>query len=335
MVTLTYNPISGINFDKIKHDIETQSPDSIIICNELEWELKSYKEIIQICKQNNVDLKIIFGSFDDEYYDKICLETGLDKSNLIFWSTFWINWSEICLRNEIDHKNNVVDSTKFKYPFICLNNKNHLHRQVLIDHLAKYNLIDKGIVTWHKFMNAQTGYQFKYYDDSVRVIDDDFSTKLDSFLIPKQWNESFLHVVGEATLHTQIISEKVIIPILLKKPFAALSKKGYNKFLQSLGFKLYDELIDYSYDDCNDLVVAADVLCKSISNMPNNYVELYETLRPKLEYNYQRCLEIIHDKNNIPDIIKNLVLEYQDKPVPNGLNSVWHRYQHMLNNCYD
>lgn len=329
MVTLAYNPIDEINPDIIISDINTYNPDKIIIFNELEWELKQLNvQLIDFIKAKNIDLKIIFGSYDDEYYDNWCSSIGLDKSNCIFWSTYWINWTEMCLRSNFDYQNYKLD-TNFKYPFICLNNKNHIHREALIDHIAKYDLLDRGIVTWHKFNNQINGYKFKYYDNSIRTIDDDFTTKLDSFLLPHQHFESFFHLVGEANINVHFISEKTILPILLKKPFACISKKGYNKRLTDLGFVLYDELIDYSYDDYDDVVDRADILCKSIANMSNNYTELYEMLRPKIEHNYNRCLEIIHDKFYVPQIIFDRV-QTVDK---NEKMFTDHRYENIVRMC--
>lgn len=314
MTTLIYTIADGISTDILKSDILVKKPKKIIIFNECEWEYKQVTpEVGTLIKENNIDLKIVMGSFDGEFYDEFCDRTGLTKENLIFWSTYWINWTEMCLKNEMDHYNHVV-STDFKYPFICLNNKNSIHREALIDHLAKYNLIDRGVVTWHKFMNMYNGYKFNYYDNSTRTIDDDFSTKQDSFIIPKQWHESFLHVVGESTVHAHFITEKTIIPMLLKKPLVTISRQGFNKKLLELGFKLYDEIIDYSYDDKESLIDRADILCKSIANMPTNYSQLYELLRPKIEYNYYRCLEIIHSKKYIPNIIFERVEQLEKNP---------------------
>lgn len=297
---LCYNPVDDINVETITNDVIRTGKKKVIVFNELEWELRQFTpEFIEFLKINNVDLEIIFGSAYDEYYDWYAELLNIDPSKLTFWKTYWINWTEMCLRNLIDHTTHTVD-TNFKYPFICLNNKNHKHRAALIDHITKYNLLDKGIVTWHKFSNAMHGYEFKYYDDSIRTIDDDFVTKLDSFLLPPQWHESFFHVVGEATINAQFVTEKTIIPMLLKKPFVSMAKKGFNKVLLDLGFKQYDEIIDYSFDNYDDVADRADILCRSISNMDNNYKELYELLRPKIEYNYNRCLEIIKDKKFIP-----------------------------------
>lgn len=308
MVTLYYCPIPGIVPDEIIKDIDAKSPDQIIIFNELEWELRQVtKEFVDYVKSKNIELKIIFGSFSDEYYVKYCEQIGLPYKNLIFWPTYWISWSEMCLKWVVDYKNYNVN-TDFKYKLISLNNKSHVHRQALIDHLAKYNLIENNVVSWHRFNDSPyKDYEFKYFHNNILTINDDFVNRPDSFYLPEQWHQSFLHVVGEATSKTYIISEKTMIPLMLKKPFFCISKKGYNRKLKDLGFVLYDEIIDYSYDDLDDLTERADRLCYSISQLGNNYKDLYNLLKPKIEHNYQRFLEIIHDINFVPDIVRNNV----------------------------
>ena len=122
MVTLCYNPVDGIDFNKILNDI-TIDTKQIIIFNELEWELRQLTaDFVQYIKSKNIDLKIIFGSFYDEYYIDYANSLGLDSNNLIFWNTYWINWSEHCLKSAVDYTIYTVN-TDFKYPFICLNNK--------------------------------------------------------------------------------------------------------------------------------------------------------------------------------------------------------------------
>jgi hypothetical protein len=339
MVNLCYNPVDGVDVNIMIQDVHKHNPTKITIFNELEWELNQITpEFVQFLKDRNIQIEIIFGSFHEKYYDDYCDRMGLDYSNLTFWPTFWMKWSEICLKNaytfwgQIDYTKHIVN-TDFKYPFISLNNKNHTHRAALIDHLAKYNLLDSGVVTWHKFNNQRHQYKFKYYDDSIRLIDDDFVTKLDSFLIPRQWHESFLHVVGEANINVHFISEKIAIPMLLKKPFVSISKQGANQRLLDLGFVLYDEIIDYSYDNYEDVGDRADKLCESISKMPTNYSELYEILRPKIEYNYNRLLEIVGDKKYLPQSVIDRVAHMKDGdyiPMHTDL-----RYERILKECND
>ena len=331
MVTRCYNPVDGIEINNIINDINNEQVSKIIIFNELEWECKQLTpDFIQYLKDKNIDLKIIFGSFSDEYYTDFANYLGIDYNSFIFWNTYWINWSEHCLKASLDYRNHIVN-TDFKYKLICLNNKNHIHRAALIDNLAKYDLIETNIVTWHKFANAQHGYEFQYYDDSIRTINDDFVTKLDSFLIPNQYHESFLHVVGEATINAQIVSEKTIIPILLKKPFVSIAKAGFNKKLTELGFVLYDEIIDYSFDLEGDIASRADILCNSINKIGSNYTELYNMLLPKIEHNYNRCLEIITDINYIPGVVIDRVKELSNINIKRQFTDP--RYERMVNEC--
>jgi hypothetical protein len=100
-----------------------------------------------------------------------------------------------------------------------------------------------------------------------------------------------------------------------------------------LGFVLYDEIIDYSYDNLEDVGDRADKLCESISKLPANYSELYEILKPKIEHNYNRCLEIIRDKKYIPKSAIDRVANMKDSdyiPMHTDL-----RYERMLKECND
>jgi hypothetical protein len=241
-------------------------------------------------------------------------------------------WADMCLKTEIDYTTYQVN-TDFKSPFICLNNKNHIHRCALIDHLSKYNLIDRGIVTWHKFANSKYEYDFNYYDDSIRTINDDFATKLDSFVLPDQWHESFLHVIGEATINADFITEKTVIPLLLKQPFVCISTKNWNQRLLDLGFVLYNEIIDYSYDSHDNVKVRADKLCESISKLSTNYSELYKIIEPKIQHNYNRCLEIIKDKTFIPSTVIDRVEQMSDRNYI--LMHTDPRYETIVRNCND
>ena len=58
---------------------------------------------MQLLKDRNVRIEIIFGSFHSKYYDDYCDRLGLDYSSLTFWSTHWLPWTSICLQSVIDY----------------------------------------------------------------------------------------------------------------------------------------------------------------------------------------------------------------------------------------
>jgi len=287
-----YTSVNGFNYNEI---LKTEASE-IVLLSETEWEINIPEYFLNELK---VPLRIVLGSFESEYYSK-----RYKNINVEYWDTHWLGWSLMQLKHEPWFKT-YKPNTEFKYPFISLNNRSHIHRCVFIDELAKQNLIDKGIVTWIKHLNENRNYPYQHFDNQVIKLDDDFQTQLNSFIIPQEFHDSFFHVVTEATCVTPFLTEKTAIPLLLKKPFMIIGSQYYNQKLVELGFKLYDEIIDYSYDEVLDLHERTQLFVNNIHKIVNcNSTEMYELLKPNIEFNYNRALEIINDTSFIPDIIK-------------------------------
>lgn len=286
-----------------------KNADTVILLADTEWDIPNLtKQIVFEFKNNNIKLQIVFCSNKNDYYTKWANDIGLEIENVIFWGTYWINWSLENLRWVSDFKNNTFDVENLKYPFITLNNRSHIHRCIFIDEMAKQNLIDKGIVTWVKHLNENRNYPYQYFDNKQLLLSDDFATKLDSFLLPKEFNQSLFHAVTEATHITDFISEKTAIPLFMKKPFFVLSAPYFHKSLTELGFVLYDEVIDYSFDSIEDLQLRTKHFVDNLQKVCDlNYIETYKLLYPKILHNYNRAIEITKDISLIPDIIKDKV----------------------------
>jgi hypothetical protein len=204
---------------------------------------------------------------------------------------------------------------------------------VFIDELAKQNLIDKGIVTWTNFLNENPSYHFKHFHGNQILLNDDFITKLDSFLIPEEWNQSLFHVITEATHLAAFPSEKTAIPLLMKKPFLVFGCVGFHKLLVELGFKLYDEVVDYSFDDEPDLQLRAEKYVQSVSKLTAlNLQDTYALLKPKIDFNYNRVLEIIKLKEFIPMIVKERLEEIK---LTGPVMLVDSRFEMFMNECND
>lgn len=327
MDTLYYSQLDEPNLEQIQNDIIVHNPKTIVLFCETEWDSRELtQELADLVNAHNIHVQVTFCSFPSEYYKE-----KTDKFNsieLIHWPTYWVNWTMMCS----SHLDFNVPYTSFDYPFICLNNKNHLHRCMLIDQLSKNNLLDTGIVTWHRFPNRQPSdhiYKFKYYDDSIRLIGDDFITKLDSFLIPEEYHKSFLHVIGEATLKVTCISEKTWLPILYKKPWIILADPGFHQKLVDLGFELYDEILDYSFDSDTDLERRASAIADNIKRISEQNVdELYAIIKPKAQRNYDNYIRILTSPDYVPEVIKQRAkhaknTEYKNKTYTDG------RYVHI------
>lgn len=313
MKKLGFSQTDGKRWDEILASIRYHQPDEIYLFGETEWQYEIPTMIVKICKAFGIRIKIVHGAVNNRYYQEFYRlhEGGYIKSEDVeFWPTFWIHWATHCLGTDFNYKKYYPDPENFKYHFITLNNKGHTHRAALIDHLFKYDLLDKGIVTWNKFIYDGSNYSWDYYDNSPLYIDDNFYSIQDSFLIPKQYHESLFHIAGEATDNLIFITEKTVLPMLHKKPVIAFGGTGINTYLKELGFELFDELIDYRFDAIFDVKQRADALASEIFKLTQrkeSLSELYQMIKPKIDHNFNRIQEIIHDPNTIPKIVKEFV----------------------------
>ena len=308
--------------------------DELVLLGETEWMVNIKPTHIDLLNQHNIKIRILHGCGKNQYYIDYYKKINFDITNVEFWNTYWFNWGSACLLgSKIDHRIYEPDITQFKHAFISLNNRRHIHRCIFIDELAKNNLLDKGIVTWTNFLNENPDYKFNYFHGNQILLDDDFINKLDSFLLPIEWHQSLFHVVTEATHEAAFPSEKTTIPILMKKPFIVFSCVDFHKMLSDLGFKLYDEIIDYSFDSEPDIKIRAEKFMKNVVNITKLDIQTtYNLLKPKLLYNYNRAIEIIKSKDLIPQIVKDRLNEANLKGHTLLVDG---RFEMFMNNCND
>lgn len=298
-----YSQLDEPSLEKIENDIKAKHPTKIVLLCETEWDSRELvPELASLLNANNIHLIVTFCSYSDSYY--LSKTKYFNSIELVHWPTYWMQWTLMCSSK----LNFNITYDKFEYPYICLNNKNHKHRCALVDQLARNNLIEKGIVTWHRFPNTEWTskhvYDFKYFDDNIKLLNDEFVTKLDSFLIPNEYHQSFLHVIGEATTAVTCISEKTWLPILYKKPWIIMSNQHFHQKLVDLGFELYDEIIDYSFDNHPDLEVRAHEISENVKRICQQDInELYKIIKPKADRNYSNYMRIIKSGKFIPQII--------------------------------
>ena len=148
------------------------------------------------------------------------------------------------------------DNTKL---FTSYNNSNKLHRNILVDVLAKNNLLNDGIVTIlhpNIWPNRPGDYKFEYYDGTILKDEPSFVlNSCDAFApnsFPKSYLNGFIDIVTESTYEEDqfFLTEKTSKPISTLKPFLIVGPPKIHKFLyENYGVEYYDELFDYSFDD--------------------------------------------------------------------------------------
>jgi len=152
-------------------------------------------------------------------------------------------------------------------------NRSHPFRAKMVDNLVKYDLNREGVgkFTWNQLSSEYWDpYNpgFKYWKEERILADDDFESdrsKFSPYKRPEElYFESLWDLVQESSDDTIFITEKTIKAILWQKPFIVYGAKGFHRALESLGFKLFDELIDYTFDDVEDMDIKSELIAKEL-----------------------------------------------------------------------
>lgn len=296
---------------KVLDTVRLERPNRVVILGFMEWQIPEIdKQFVDTLKELNVELTIIHGCFRSQYHDEYYNSIDYPVENVIFWGTHFFNHMLMHMKHTEDNNPYTYNPGPFKHKFISLNNRSHIHRCAFIEEMSKQNLLDKGIVTWIAHLNENSDYPYQYFDGNKRLLNDDFINHLDSYQLPIEYHESLFEIVTESTPHVRFLTEKTVRNLLLKKPFVILGSRYIHHSLMDLGFKLYDEVIDYSFEHEEDLLKRTEMVVNNIHNiLKYDPIELYEILKPKLEYNYNRAMTIVTDKELIPVEFKQSTVE--------------------------
>lgn len=229
---------------------------------------------------------------------------------VIAYETAFFNIAHNSFSRMINKKDFHLNSAEdIKYTFVSLNNKPHYHRCLMVDMLEKHNLIENQAISWIITTTEQdfsNGYQFKHWKEKKLALTDTYAEVNDSYkMMPTEYYSSFVQVVNESTMLCDFITEKTTMPLFLQKPFVVFNTKGYNFWLKELGFELYDEIFDYSFDSIDDPDSRFEAGAIEISRINNMSREqqfmLYKEVVPKLEYNKKLAAKLAME---VPEIVK-------------------------------
>ena len=156
--------------------------------------------------------------------------------------------------------------------FLCLNNLHKAHRFEIFNILPK----DKSYKTY-----IEHGITLDNLDDCLEIQANFSQSELYAWqdcLPHKFYNDSYINVVNE-TMHEWYpfydltpnghLTEKAFKPILFKQLFLINGYQNINHEMELLGFKLYNNFIDYSFDNIADPFVRMKKLIKEIKRLSN------------------------------------------------------------------
>lgn len=223
---------------------------------------------------------------------------------------YWNTWHLFELINNILEKRQIYTPKNYEKAFTSLNHRARKERCMFLDKLAKYDLVNDNFVTWHL---SDCNYSFKYFDNKARTIEETIYLHNVPEALPfpypsapkEAFENSLWSVVSEFTLDDNpnflaSVTEKTYLPILHKRPFLTLGCVNLTRKLVDLGFRLYDNYINYDYDSLEDFEDRLDKFVIEVKKINNSdHQKIHNMLRDDIEFNYN------HAKNLVMNKIKN------------------------------
>lgn len=179
--------------------------------------------------------------------------------------------------------------------------KNFSHNNNRItSHLKNLDLNDNDIRVYSKFfLNLEefnnTIYSFGHvqYDHGNNI-----------YNLENKLTQSFLHIVSEtmATSYYPFVTEKFLYSIVTRGLFLAYAQPNWHTHLNEYyGFKLYDTIFDYSFDNVQNpvkrLIKLIEMVSKFSTLSTNDWRDLYHLEQDNIEYNYDHYFSGAYKKH--------------------------------------
>ncbi len=189
---------------------------------------------------------------------------------------------------------------------------------MFIDYIHKYNLIDYGIFSWNELLNEwSNNYEFKFWDEKIVRLDINKERELldvrKDYFTDDIFNFGCLfNVIGESVDNNDMffITEKTFKNLLIGQPFICIGSPYQNVALKNFGFRLYENVIDYSFDG-NQLIL--DRVYGVIENLnrikKKDLNEFYDIMKNDIEYNIDNFYSILTCDNYLPKTLLGLYIE--------------------------
>jgi predicted hydrocarbon binding protein len=319
-VILTGEHTQEGNFDLIIKQIEGTTVKEIFFWCGYEYGpngnigLKECQKLNSFCENNNIKFYFIFSTNDNEYYKNL---QQYNQSNLriLYWPTHLLHYTHHCLTQKFNPIGNVRNN--FEKIFLNFNNRPHYHRCLTVDKLFENGLNEYGKISWNNFSekyfcnHSNNSYKFKFWEESIMKVDSYTFNDITDELLE---TDTFMSLVSESTDKLFFVTEKTFKSILIGQIFYCVGGKGQNLKLRQFGFKLYDDLFDYTFDMKDSLEERVDGAIKNIKNLiGKDLYELHTKVQEVIEFNKNRALEIVKDDPYIPAKFMEMFKKFPNK----------------------
>jgi hypothetical protein len=270
------------------------------------------REIDGTLKLNNNKLYVIFGGYNSHRYE-LLNQLNLNEIEISWWPTFLLHYTFYMMKKkygEIQKINN-----EFHKLYVSLNQKPKQHRAMFIDYIQKYNLIDYGIFSWNELLNEwSNNYEFKFWEEKIVRLDINQERELldvrKDYFTDDIFNFGCLfNIIGESVDNNDMffITEKTFKNLLIGQPFICIGSPYQNVALKNFGFEIYDDIIDYSFDEEMLITNRVEGVIKNLERLKNEDPNtLYQLIDKKVQNNTKVCYNILYGDKHIPKILVDL-----------------------------
>jgi hypothetical protein len=280
---------------------------------------KTYKNLVTFLNSKNIDYLFVNGACGD-YALNYRFDFKKFGHKFVHWETFFAYSVYNVFQQSIGHNKKI---TKL---FTSLNNRAHNFRKMFIDQMYNFDLFNHGYISWNN-IDVETGYSFKYWKPEPMLLSDrtDAYTQ-DFFKLPtKEFKDSLFSLIAESTMDAIFTTEKTYIAILHRRPFLTFGAPSANLYMKTLGFKLFENVIDYSFDAVDDDTERCNLYMQQVKKLTTyNLNELKNEVMPIVNYNFDNFNEMIRNNSTVPEIVKDLVF--------NSTHNRLQGYAYLLNN---
>jgi len=262
------------------------------------------EQAISLARNNSIT-NVHTGYVFDETIRRLYPEIKFQYKNYLMGGPGWEQLLKYHIHPELDFKN-----------FLCsFNGGDHVSRKLLVAHLHKLGWFNnnyssknfsfsKDTLDGHiiDFTGDKSRFYLKFFVDKQT----DFFDQIISFEYTQvkhydnvkhleyKITQSFIHLVSEtmATSYYPFITEKFLYSIVTRGLFLSWAQPLWHDHLEKFfGFKKYENLFDYSFDQIlnpvDRLLALTSMISKFSSLSPDDWMDLYLLESDTIEYNYE------------------------------------------------
>lgn len=284
----------------------------VIFFAQWEWEFYSnleFNQILDIAKSKHIPVEVVTGAA--KIFNS---RPRIDDYTLYhFPETFIFRSAHQLSLLGNDCSIDDIELLDYKFHFLSLNRLAHQHRMEMLDMLSLHDLVDSNAISWHNIRPYP--YNYKFWTPKELSLTDKFTTEWNTYTIPEEYYTSFAQLVIESTTEAIFITEKTTLPIQAGKPFLVATCAGYHAYLEQLGFKLYTEIFDYSFDNEPNQTMRFSMIAdnfRKLSTIPLSELnKLALSVKDKVLYNKKIIRNMVLDHNLYPKPIQDIIDIYE------------------------